>query len=45
MYKPKTKPTEASAESHLAAVANEEQRSDAQTLVARSVADTKRRYP
>jgi hypothetical protein len=31
---PKTKPTEVSAESHVAAIANEEQRSDAQTLVA-----------
>jgi hypothetical protein len=30
----KTKPTEVSAESHIAAIANEEQRSDAQTLVA-----------
>ena len=30
----KTKPTEVSAESHIAAVANEEQRNDAQTLVA-----------
>jgi hypothetical protein len=31
---PKTKPTEVSVESHIAAVANEEQRNDAQTLVA-----------
>jgi Domain of unknown function (DU1801) len=31
---PKTKPTEVSAESHIAAIANEEQRNDAQTLVA-----------
>jgi hypothetical protein len=31
---PKTKPTEVSAESHSAAIANEEQRNDAQTLVA-----------
>ena len=30
----KTKPTEVSVESHIAAVANEEQRNDAQTLVA-----------
>ena len=30
----KTKPTEVSAESHIAAIANEEQRHDAQTLVA-----------
>src|SRR5215210_3334232 len=30
----KTKPTEVSVESHIAAVANEEQRTDAQTLVA-----------
>ena len=34
MSKLKTKPTEVSAESHIAAVANEEQRTDAQTLVA-----------
>ena len=34
MYVPKTKPTEVSVESHIAAIANEEQRSDAQTLVA-----------
>ena len=34
MSVPKTKPTEVSAESHLAAIANEEQRNDAQTLVA-----------
>jgi hypothetical protein len=31
---PKTKPTKISAESHIAAIANEEQRNDAQTLVA-----------
>jgi hypothetical protein len=31
---PKTKPTEVSAESHIAAIANEEQRDDALTLVA-----------
>jgi Domain of unknown function (DU1801) len=31
---PKTKPTEVSAESHIAAIANEEQRNDARTLVA-----------
>jgi hypothetical protein len=30
----KTKPTEVSAESHIAAIANDEQRNDAQTLVA-----------
>ena len=30
----RTKPTEVSAESHIAAIANEEQRNDAQTLVA-----------
>ena len=30
----KTKPTEVSAESHIAAITNEEQRNDAQTLVA-----------
>ena len=30
----KTKPTKVSAESHIAAIANEEQRNDAQTLVA-----------
>ena len=34
MSEPKTKPTEVSAESHIAAIANEEQRNDAQTLVA-----------
>ena len=34
MSKPKTKPTDVSVESHIAAIANEEQRSDAQTLVA-----------
>jgi len=32
--KPKTKPTEVSADSHIAAIANEEQRNDAQTLSA-----------
>jgi hypothetical protein len=32
--KPKTKPTEVSAESHIFAIKNEEQRDDAQTLVA-----------
>jgi hypothetical protein len=32
--KPKTKPTEISADSHIAVIANEEQRNDAQTLVA-----------
>ena len=31
---PKTKPTKVSAESHIAAIANEEQRNDAQRLVA-----------
>jgi hypothetical protein len=31
---PKTKPTQVSAESHIAAIANEEQRTDAQILVA-----------
>jgi Domain of unknown function (DU1801) len=31
---PKTKPTEVSADGHIAAIANEEQRNDAQTLVA-----------
>ena len=31
---PKTKPTEVSAESHIAAIAKEEQRNDARTLVA-----------
>jgi hypothetical protein len=31
---PKTKPTEVSVQSHIAALANEEQRNDAQTLVA-----------
>ena len=31
---PKTKPTEISAESHIAAIANEEQRTDARSLVA-----------
>ena len=34
MKVPKTKPTEASAESHIAAIANEEQRNDARTLIA-----------
>jgi hypothetical protein len=34
MPAPKTKPTEVSAESHIAALANEEQRNDAQRLVA-----------
>ena len=34
MSKPKTKPTKVSAESHIAAITNEEQRNDAQTLVA-----------
>lgn len=34
MPTPKTKPTEVSAESHIAAIANEEQRNDAQRLVA-----------
>ena len=34
MSEPKTRPTEVSAESHIAAITNEEQRSDAQTLVA-----------
>ena len=34
MPEPKTKPTEVSAESHIASIANEEQRNDAQTLVA-----------
>lgn len=33
MSGPKTKPTEVSAESHIAAIANEEQRNDAQRLV------------
>ena len=33
MSVPKTKPTEVSAESHIAAIANEEQRHDAQRLV------------
>lgn len=32
--KPKTKPTEGGVESHIAAIANEEQRNDAQTLIA-----------
>ena len=34
MYKPKTKPTGVSIESHIAAIADEEQRKDALTLVA-----------
>ena len=34
MSVPKTKPTEVSPESHIAAIANEEQRKDARTLVA-----------
>ena len=34
MSESKTKPTEVSAESHIAAIKNEEQRSDARTLVA-----------
>lgn len=34
MSAPKTKPTEVSVESHIAAIANEEQRNDARTLVA-----------
>ena len=34
MSVPKTKPTEVSAESHIAAIANEEQRNDARTLAA-----------
>ena len=34
MSVPKTKPTEVSAESHIAAIANEEQRNDARALVA-----------
>lgn len=34
MSAPKTKPTGVSAESHIAAIANEEQRNDARTLVA-----------
>ena len=34
MPEPKTKPTEVSAQSHIAAITNEEQRNDAQTLVA-----------
>ena len=34
MSAPKTKPTKVSAASHIAAIANEEQRKDAQTLVA-----------
>ena len=34
MSAPKTKPTDVSVESHIAAIANEEQRNDAQSLVA-----------
>jgi hypothetical protein len=34
MPAPKTKPTQVSAESHIAAISNEEQRNDARTLVA-----------
>ena len=34
MSAPKTKPTNVNAESHIAAIANEEQRNDAQTLLA-----------
>ena len=34
MSEPKTKPTEVSAESHIAAITNEERRNDARTLVA-----------
>ena len=34
MSAPKTKPTEVSVESHIATIANEEQRNDAQTLLA-----------
>ncbi len=34
MSEPKTKPTEVSAESHIAAIAKDEQRNDAQTLLA-----------
>jgi len=34
MYVPKTRPTDVTAESHVAAIANEEQRNDAQRLVA-----------
>ena len=34
MPEPKTKPTEVSVQSHIAAITNEEQRNDAQTLVA-----------
>ena len=34
MSVPKTKPTEVSPESHIAAIANEEQRNDAETLLA-----------
>ena len=42
MSKLKTKPTEVSAESHIAAIANEGQRNDAQTLVALMRRVTKR---
>ena len=42
MSKLKTKPTEVSAESHIAAIKNEEQRNDAQTLVALMRRVTKR---
>ena len=34
MYKPKTRPTEVIADTHVAAIAKEEQRIDAQTLLA-----------
>ena len=34
MTEPRTRPTEASVESHIAAIPNEEQRNDAQALVA-----------
>ena len=33
MYVPKTKPTKVSVESHIAAIANEEQRNDARSLI------------
>ena len=42
MSEPKTKPTEVSAESHIAAITNEEQRNDARTLVALMRRVTKR---
>ena len=42
MTVPKTKPTELSAESHIATIANEGQRNDAQTLVALMRKVTKR---